>query len=148
MKQTCKDCHFLFKEGDKEPGKSWEEDERENTIPAGGFSFDRIDLFFAAGHNHVGCYPGIWRKEITQSNKESLKTDVQVEIEKNRKDSCFFVEYRKEMNFDAAERLQKRSWDNEQLKKSLTRTQIGLIIAGLGVFGNLAWSLIQHFVYG
>ena len=49
------------------------------------------------------------------------------------------------MNFEAAGELQKRSWDSEQLRKSLTRTQIGLIISGVGVVGSLAWQIIKYF---
>ena len=57
-------------------------------------------------------------------------------VEKNRKDTCFFIKRDRLMNNDAAYRLWERSNENRAIKKSYKFTLIALVITGTGMLMN------------
>ena len=71
------------------------------------------------------CYMGVWDEGVPGSPKDRNSKVNLVD----RKSECFFFPYNPAMLFDAARELQKRSSENEQLKKSNFYTRIGLWIA-------------------
>ena len=66
-------------------------------------------------------------------------------LTRDRRDECFFVEYRPGMSLEAAVELHRMRNDNRQLKRSFRYTQIALVIAAAGVVGNFVCNVITYF---
>ena len=67
---------------------------------------------------------------------------VEAKITKDRKDNCFFVEHLEGMGFEAADELQSRRYETRQHRRNLRSTQIGLIIAAVGLIANLVYQVL------
>ena len=131
MKHCCKNCHFLtrlhvFEEEEnlKTSFVTWDEDERKSFSPLK----DSLLVF---------CKKGIWYSPSGSRNLPQLESD----LTRDRKDDCYFVEYVEKMGFDAADELQRRRYETRQFKRGFRYTQIGLWIAALGLFANLAYQV-------
>jgi len=135
MRPICRNCHFLAKEYREEnTGRvlqfSLTQNERENIESTPGQS--------VPDHYSLKCYMGVWDEGVSGSIQDRHSiinlTD--------RASACFFFPYNQAMLFDAARELQKRSAENEQLKRSNLYTRIGLWIAA----GALAVSALVEYL--
>ena len=117
LKKCCRNCHFLAKTAAAPDRRrfSWDKKEREELeIP---------------DHYTAECGKGIWNTAIDPN----LKSRLSEILSEDRKDNCFFIENHPGMSFSAAEELHRIRNDNRQLKKSYRFTQVGLLIAALGL---------------
>ena len=86
------------------------------------------------------CHFGVWDEGVKKlDNKERYETIVK----KNRKNFCFFWEYRHGMLFQAAETLQKREEDRWVRRKERIIAIIGLWIAAIGLLANVIIKIIR-----
>ncbi len=120
MRESCLKCHFLAKTYRDRNGRvityALDEDER-NAAKRGEIEFIRKEYA-------CSCFNGVWDEGVGIRKDNRLK-----EVLKNRKGSCFFYMYQPGMLFGAAQKIQKRNWDNSQLKQSNMYTRIGLWVA-------------------
>ena len=122
MKPICRNCHFLSKEL-----------REDNTGRVHQFSLSQTERKTAestpdnsvAEYYSLRCSMGVWDEGVTGSTQGRHLTINLV----NRASTCFFFPYNQAMLFDAARELQKRSAENQQLKRSNLYTRIGLWIA-------------------
>ncbi len=127
MKPICRHCHFLSKEH-----------REENTGRALVFSLNKQEREKAALAPHdvvanyysLNCHMGVWDEGVSGSIEER-NTVINLTP---RSSSCFFFPYHPAMLFDAARELQKRTNENEQMKKSNRYTRIGLWVAAAALF--------------
>ena len=142
MKKNCQKCHFLSHarallgvSGHR--WTSWRQDEREHRMPLPRPSEKEVPL--------EGCYKGIWKEMVDQFG-DGLPGGVNSAdrvLLQERGDSCFFVEYREGMSFEAAEDLFRLGYDNRQLKKSYFYTQLGLAVAAVGIVVSVVLKIIE-----
>lgn len=122
IKNICQYCHFLSKET-----------REENTGRTHSFSLpseERVDLDKVPTHYSVKCWMGVWDEGVAPHPIDRRDTISKV----NRRGRCFFWPHRPSMLFKAAEILQKREHEYEQMKRSNLYTRIGLWIAAIGLF--------------
>lgn len=81
----------------------------------------------------------MWILDNPGQNPEKLECN----LSEDRKDSCFYVEHRDEMDADAADELQRRLHGNRQFRRSLKYTQIGLWIGAVGTALNLVYQVLS-----
>lgn len=127
MKNTCINCHFLSKEVQSNSFSLSKEERRDpEKIPA---------------HYSLKCWMGVWDEGVAPhsvSRKESI-------LRINRKRMCFFWPHSLNMLFKAAEVIQKREAEYEQMKRSNLYTRIGLWVAAIGLlFGAMAMFWLPH----
>ena len=125
MKQICRNCHFLCKENIDDAGKVYKnlitEREREKV--------KKGEINFISDHYSLNCYLGVWDEGVIPGKQNRLNIVNGIK----RNGECFFFPYNQKMLFKAAEELQKRKQENEQLKRSNLYTRIGLWIAAIGL---------------
>jgi hypothetical protein len=127
MKNTCKHCHFLSKEN------------RPDSFSLS--KVDREDLGKIPTHYSLKCWMGVWDEGVAPHAISREETISNV----NRKHMCFFWPHSPNMLFKAAEVLQKRGAEYEQMKRSNLYTRIGLWVAAIGLlFGAIAKLLLRH----
>ena len=125
MKNNCKHCHFLSKEN-RPDSFSLSKIDRENpgNIPA---------------YYSLKCWMGVWDEGVAPHTISRDDTISKV----NRKNKCFFWPHSPNMLFKAAEVLQKREAEYEQMKRSNLYTRIGLWVAAIALlFGAVAKFLL------
>lgn len=129
MKQICRNCHFLAKEiREDNTGRflSFSVSASERKKAENG------NIGFIPDHYSLKCHHGVWDEGVSPVKENRLI----IVTETKRKKKCFFWPYNPALLFKAAEELQKRDYENEQLKRSNLYTRIGLWIAAIGlVFG-------------
>ena len=129
MKSCCQNCHFLAKDHVAINGKRksllWDEEERKNF---------KIEKYYSAR-----CYKGVWDTGVDPTLKGKLR-EVLLEARKN---NCFFIEYQPGMLFPAADERFRILNEHRQLKRSHRFTQIGLIIAAVGLFVNIVIEVLK-----
>lgn len=135
-KRSCVHCHFLQRRDRLENGQEihthWDDNEIENrTLDKVGY-LARVPI----------CSQGVWDGGIDISLGSDDKRLKRV-VEKNRKDTCFFIERDRLMNNDAAFRLWERSSENRALKRSYKYTLIALFITGSGTLGNFILGILR-----
>jgi len=136
MKKICRNCHFLAKEFIEEnTGRSLtfsvsteERKKAENGV-----------INFVRERYCLKCHLGVWDEGVDPGKENRLS----IVNEINRKGKCFFFPYDPGMLFKAAEELQRRQRENEQLKRSNLYTQIGLFIVALSLIINAIGSLFK-----
>jgi len=120
MRESCLKCHFLAKTYRDCNGKAMtdtlNQDER-GAAKRGKIKFIREEYA-------CSCFNGVWDEGVGIGKDNRLK-----EVLKNRNGSCFFYIYQPGMLFGAAQKIQKRNWDNSQLKRSNMYTRLGLWVA-------------------
>ncbi|MCY4653827.1 MAG: hypothetical protein OXC95_11760 [Dehalococcoidia bacterium] len=139
MKKNCRKCHFLFfalqyPDPTGTTYEPWDQMDREYKMP------------MAPEVVGAGCYKGIWSESGRDRFGDAPPgTDSSMHpiLLRERGDSCFFVEYREGMSFDAAEDLFRLDYDNRQLKKSYRYTQWGLWVAAVGIVVSVALKIID-----
>jgi hypothetical protein len=120
MKHNCRNCHFLSKEYvEDNTGRQLnfivsEEERKQIELQEKNPIKDRYS---------TECHMGVWREGATK--KENF---IELVV-KNKRDNCFFFPYQGDMQFKAAEVLQKREQDRNVLKQSNMYTRIGLWVA-------------------
>ena len=124
VKHCCKNCHFLNKTS-VQGNTTWTENERDNLQ--------------VADHYVASCWRGIWSAAIDAG----LKSHLPELLTQNRRDECFFVEYHRGMEYQAATELHRVRNDNRQLRKGYRYTQIALGIAATGLVVSAIVGLIQ-----
>ena len=139
MRHRCQNCHFLAKEHVDPQGRrslfSWDTQERSDLQIKGYYS--------------AKCAQGIWDTGM-DPNLNSRLPEI---LQKERRDTCFFIETQAGMSFPAARDLHKIRNENKNLKKSYRYTQIGLWMVAFGLlltaFGLLltALGLILRWLY-
>jgi hypothetical protein len=133
MTNLCHNCHFLAKEyrdGNRPVKLSLTQEEREKVTS----NLQEV----VPNHYALNCHMGIWDEGISGSAQDRDAT-----INKtSRGDGCFYFPYHPAMLFDAAKELQKRSSENEQLKRSNFYTRVGLWVAA----GALVFSALMEFL--
>ena len=93
------------------------------------------------GHASIFCYKKIWDLvRVEEKNYDAITSIIFTEREKN---VCFFYPYRPLLVPDGAEELQKRDYENKQLKDEIIRTNIGLRIAAIGLIFSAIFSLMS-----
>ncbi len=85
------------------------------------------------------CSMGIWNTQLSPK----LNSQLPEILKKERKDTCFFIEFHEGMSFPAARDLQKLRYENRNLKRSYRYTQIGLWIASISLAANLIYSIFR-----
>lgn len=136
MKQICNNCHFLAKEY-----------REENTGRTLTFSVSPIERSKAEGgnvdfieeHYCLKCQRGVWDEGVNPGKENRLN----IVNETKRKGKCFFFPYDPGMMFKAAEELQRRQQENEQLKRSNLYTRIGLWIAAIALLFSAIVTLFK-----
>ena len=130
-KECCQNCHFLAKQinigGAIGPRLSWDNEDRSNL---------QIKRDYAAQ-----CEQGIWDTDIDPN----LNLRLPEILQKQRRDTCFFIEAQAGMSFGAARALHKIRYETRNLKRTLLITQIGLWVSALGVIANLGYSIFRDF---
>ncbi len=120
MKHNCNNCHFLSKEyvedntGRRLNFAVSEEDRKQIEIQ----KKNPIKAWYS-----TECHMGVWREGATK------KENFFELVVKKKRNNCFFFPYQGDMQFKAAEVLQKREQDNKELKQSNMYTRIGLWVA-------------------
>ena len=121
MKHCCQNCHFLIYDIPDFGLETWDKEKRKRNQPA---------IFQEGGY--AKCYKGVWVVNDKYTREEFKKF-----LLKNRKNSCFFIEFYEGMKFETAEELWRIRHDNAQLKRSHSLTQIGLGIAAFALVVNV-----------
>ena len=65
---------------------------------------------------------------------------------KDRRESCFFVEYQEGMEWPAAEDLQRLQYENRNLKKSFRNAKCALWLAAAGLLINALVGAVNIFL--
>ena len=129
-KKTCIDCHFFMKQ--YKTLKSHVSIEERKVILSDDYSW--------ATNYCLGCFMGVWDEGygVPQERDELIvKTD--------RRNFCFFWQYRPGMFFPAGEVLQKRESELAQSKRDRRLTIIGLFIAAMALVGNVILTLLAQY---
>ena len=141
MKHCCRDCHFLAWDAPGTKWQSWDEELR-----------DRLEPLNAVGGRKSkatsGCYKGFWKDSFLpkDDNGHVEINSFRNQTLKNRRESCFFVEYQKEgLTWEAAEHMQRLEYENRNLKRGYRNTVIGLIFAGIGLVVGAAFQVANFF---
>lgn len=125
----CRNCHFLAKShvgpGGAVPRLTWNDKERSNC--------------HIADHYSAECARGVWSTGVDPNLSSRLAKIIALD----RKDDCFYIEYRKGMLFQAAIELHRLRYDNRNLKKSYRYTQIGLWVAALSLLATLVLDFLK-----
>ncbi len=154
MKQSCRNCHFLSTSyvvgasTRRERFVSWSAEERN----AGHID----DLHDYDMEVNACCQRGIWHTghdlntfdflgTVSPVTKEDIKSILKDELDRNRKDDCFFVPHYVGMSFDGAKELHRIKYENRQLKRSYRYTLWGLIIAGIGLVTGAFFQAVNFF---
>ncbi len=139
MKHCCEKCHFLASGVNMVlgPPQSWNDELRERLKPLEGKGYSR--------RSTSGCYKGIWRDTfLPKGDNDMISIELfREEVQKDRKESCFFVKYQKGMTFEAAEELQRLEYDTRHLRRGYRHTQISLIVATVGLLLGAIFQLFQ-----
>ena len=128
-KKSCVNCHFLQRRDRFENGlvqhSHWEDSEIENRKLDEKPHLARVPI----------CSQGVWDGGIDTSldrDDERLKR----KIEKNRKETCFFIKRSRSMSNDAAYRLWEKSVENREIKRSYRFTSAALGVTVIGIIIN------------
>ncbi|EGQ9939744.1 hypothetical protein CRN32_04100 [Vibrio vulnificus] len=126
MRKSCINCHFLSKE--------YVEDNTGRRLCFTIDEQDRNDIRkrkenTVKQYYTVECHKGVWRDSM---GKEEFYN----RVVKLKRPYCFFFPYQQDMMFAAADELQKREQERNELKRSNMYTRIGLILAAGGLFLN------------
>lgn len=133
MKHCCRNCHFLaryFKEGApwgslaERPPEPWPR------TPA--------IMNIAVSDRRPGCYMGVWGPA-----RDMERDELDAVYDENRKGECFFFKLRPGMGFEAAETLQRRASEREDLKKTLLVATAAVLTSGVGILANLVLRLFD-----
>jgi len=81
---------------------------------------------------------GVWDEGV------SVPSDRNTVLNANRGSTCFFFPYNPAMLFTAAKELQKRSSENQQLKRSNFYTRVGLWVAAAALALNALIELLKN----
>ncbi len=90
-----------------------------------------------SSHYALNCYMGVWDEGVSGSIEER-NTIINLAT---RKTGCFFFLHHPDMLFKAAQELQKRAEENQQLKRAHVYTRLGLWVAA----GALAINALVEF---
>ncbi len=136
MKKVCTNCHFLGKQHKHQPHDEgvpfFLNDDERKSIQNGNVEF--ISEGYA-----IRCLKGVWDQRFY--DKEISLSSVLNSKERNNK--CFFYPYDEGLSFSAAEELQKRHQDHEQLRRSNRYTRIGLWVASGALMINAIIGIIK-----
>ena len=128
-KRSCINCHFLQRRDWLENGQEfhthWQDHEIENRKLDEVGNLARVPI----------CSREVWDGGIDTSLSEDSKRLKGV-VERNRKDTCFFIKRDRSMSNDAAYLLWERWNENRAIKKSYMFTLIALFITGIGMLIN------------
>lgn len=134
MKPICRNCHFLSKEI-KEFGSgqalvfTLNAKERDREVPSHQI---------VAPHYSLNCHMGVWDEGVSSAGDRKAILDI------DRGSTCFFFPHNPAMLFAAAKELQKRSAENEQIKRSNFYTRVGLWVAAAALAFNALVELYKH----
>ena len=132
-KHCCLNCHFFscayVTGGGREIIKPWSQENRDDRHLI-DFSFEFDDI----------CAKGVWNTAFDHD----LKPHVETIIKDDRKDECFFIEYREWMTIKTASELQRIRNENRHLKRSYLYTLIGLWLAGLAIAANVIVEIVKY----
>ena len=135
MKPICRNCHFLSKEI-RESGSgrvlvfTLIAKERERGVPGPEI---------IAPHFSLNCHMGVWDEGVSAPADRNAVLDIA-----RGSSTCFFFPHNPAMLFAAAKELQKRSAENEQLKRSNFYTRVGLWVAAAALALNALVELLKH----
>ena len=133
----CPDCHFLCTRA---------KDEQSNPFTLGPVSKETRDklnksketarnwIIYHVGNTPPCCYKEVWSSPFSiQEEKFPEETDkILEELQADRKEKCFFFQYREKLSFEAAEELEKRKADRREAQKDRKHTW-WLVLATLGL---------------
>lgn len=139
-RHCCRNCHFLSKYSSSLSDYPWDQEDRDECRPR-----NREDLLQDYRVEAVGCYKSIWSKEYDEFVNGSERQSLKREILKNRSESCFFVEYHAGMEYRIAEELFRVRYDTRQLKRSLSWTIKGLLVAAFSSLFSIGLQLYNTF---
>ena len=136
MKHCCRNCHFMAIDMNARRTQPWDKARRESLVPDNPVTAPKPD---------AGCYRGVWRSLFLPRDDNG-----NIEIEsfrnkllKDRRESCFFVEYQEGMDWNAANDLQHLEYENRHLKKNYRNTLLGLFIAGFGLVFSAIFEILN-----
>ena len=127
MKHCCQKCHFMASDLNISLGipKTLSKEQRELLKPQRGSVW--------------GCYRRVWSTSYLPQNHNIGAAEIEPfegQMLKDRRESCFFVEYQEGMEWPAAEDLQRLQYENRNLKKSFRNTKCALWVAVVGLAVN------------
>ena len=139
MKQSCRNCHFLSTSyvvgasTRRERFVSWSAEERN----AGHID----DLHDYDMEVNACCQRGIWHTghdlstfdflgTVSPVTKEDIKSILKDELDRNRKDDCFFVPHYVGMSFDGAIEIHRIRYETRNLRQNRSLAVKGLWISG------------------
>ena len=134
-KYSCIKCHFFIKtryspNSNNEHVLYISEKER-NSIQSNEFSWKKDD-------SSLSCYFGVWDEGV------GLHDDLYgLLIKTDRRNYCFYREYKPGMLLPAAKILQEREDEYRKTNKNRKLTMIGLWIAGIGLLINAVLGIIN-----
>ena len=137
MKICCRNCHFLV-------AGRWVAQLPHAAGPLNTDDRKEIELLLSQKPEDkafLGCRKGIWVPS-GKGHDESVIFSLD-RIREDRYDSCFFVEYREGMSFEAAEELQKLQYNNRHLERGYKYTQKSLRIAVVGIAFTAVFSVLD-----
>ena len=135
MKAICRNCHFLSKE--------IRDENSDNFYCAAASITEREqaksnNIDFIPDHFILKCYRGVWDEGVNPSKDKRL----QIVNNTDRNKKCFFWPYDSAMLFESAKELQKIATEHEQLKRTNFYTQLGLMIAAIGLILNAITAML------
>ena len=134
MKHCCRNCHFLAREYVHDNGErytfTWTKEEREK----GQIRHKEFGAPF--------CWRGIWHTGVSQEMNSRLEEV----IDKNRKNSCYFIEHSDGMIFSAAEELLgKRKEDRRHKRNSFIATTSLCISIAAVIFSIIGFEDVEKY---
>jgi len=135
-KRSCVNCHFLQRRDRFENGQEFQTNWKDHEIRN-----RKLDEIGDLARVPI-CAQGVWDGGIDPSLSSDDRR-LKCIVEKNRKDTCFFIKRDRLMKNDAAYRLWERSSENRAIKKSYKYTLIALVITGTGTLGNFFLGILR-----
>lgn len=116
--------------------KPWTQDERKNkgiTVISGYPQYEH-------------CAERIWTTEDPYNPKVVLNTYLEKELRTNRKEGCYFLQYRPDIAYDVAKELQPKQLESRILESTNRNVKLGwLIVIVMGAI-SLITQVVLHFL--
>ena len=95
---------------------------------------------------YVHCSERIWTTEDPYNPNVVLNTDLEKELRTNRKEGCYFLQFRPNIAYNVAKELQPKQFENRRLESTNRNVKLGWwIVIVVGVMG-IVTQFVLHFL--